>query len=195
VNDETRRLQEILERATAPGDQVPEDLDAETAALREGWLAFGKLLAEAPPTAGEPWENWKVALRPVQRGRSLGLALAVAASLLIAVGLTIAYRLHDDSSGIQPNPPAIARDDRVPAEIVEQTPGAMAQPETEVQQDLQTADVSDELEWDDSLDEQITTLAQAAAFVHDDWYAQAGKLNAIGRGLDEIKKDIEDGTL
>ena len=84
--------------------------------------------------------------------------------------------------------------DDVP-EIVEETPGAIAQPETEVQQDLQIAAVSDELEWDDSLDEQITTLAQAAAFAHDDWYAQAGKLNAIGRGLDEIKKDIEDGTL
>jgi hypothetical protein len=38
-------------------------------------------------------------------------------------------------------------------------------------------------------------VAQAAALVHEDWYAQAGTLNAIGRGLDEIKKDIEDGTL
>jgi hypothetical protein len=195
VNDETQRLQEILERATAPGDEVPEDLDAETAALREGWLTFGKLLAEAQPTAGEPWENWTVTPRPVQRWLSLGLVIAVAASLLIAAGLTIAYRSLDDSSGVQPNPPAIAQDDRVPAEIVEETPEAIAQPETEVQQDLQFADVSDELEWDDSLDEQITTLAQAAAFAHDDWYAQAGKLNAIGRGLDAIKKDIEDGTL
>ena len=195
MNGETKRLQEILERATAPGDELPADLDAETASLREGWLAFGKLLAEAQPTVGEPGENWKVTPRPVQRWRSLGLAVAVAASLLIAAGLTIAYGLRDDSSRIQPNPPAIAQDDRVQAEIVEETPGAIAQPETEVQQDLQIAAVSDELEWDDSLDEQITTLAQAAAFAHDDWYAQAGKLNAIGRGLDEIKKDMEDGTL
>ena len=195
MSDDTRRLLEILERATAPGDEVPEDLDAETASLREGWLAFGKLLAEAQSTAGEPWENWTVTPRPVQRGRSLGLAIAVAASLLIAAGLTIAYRLLDDSSGIQPNPPAIAQDDRVPAEIVEETPAVSPQPDIEVRQDLQIAAVPDELEWDDSLDEQITTLAQAAAFAHDDWYAQAGKLNAIGRGLDEIKKDIEDGTL
>jgi hypothetical protein len=195
VNDETKRLQEILERATAPGDEVPEDLDAETAALREGWLAFGKLLAEAQPTAGEPWESWKVTPRPVQHGRTLRMVIAVAALLLIAVGLTLAYRLFDGSSGIQPNPPTIAQDDRVPAEIVEETPAVSPQPDIEVRQDLQIAAVPDELEWDDSLDEQITTLAQAAALVHDDWYAQAGKLNAIGRGLDEIKKDIEDGTL
>jgi hypothetical protein len=195
VNDETQRLREILERATAPGGEVPEDLDAETASLREGWLAFGRLLTEAQPTAGEPWENWKVMPRPVQSRRFLGLAIAVAASLLIAAGLTMAYRLRDGSSGVQPNPPTIAQDERAPAGIIEKTPEASPQPEAEVRQNLQIAAVPDELEWDDSLDEQITTLAQAAALVHDDWYAQAGKLNAIGRGLDEIKKDIEDGTL
>lgn len=195
MNDETKRLQEILERATAPGDEVPEDLDAETASLREGWLAFGKLLAEAQPTAGEPWESWKVTPRPVQQRRFLGLAIAVAASLLIAAGLTIAYRLRDGSSGVQPNPPTIAQDDRVPAATVKETPRVVAQPDAEVRQDLQIAAVPDELKWDDSFDEQITVVAQAAALVHEDWYVQAGKLNAIGRGLDEIKKDIEDGTL
>ncbi len=169
--------------------------DETTASLREGWLAFGRLLTEAQPTAGEPWENWKVMPRPVQSRRFLGLAIAVAASLLIAAGLTMAYRLRDGSSGVQPNPPTIAQDERAPAGIIEKTPEASPQPEAEVRQNLQIAAVPDELEWDDSLDEQITTLAQAAALVHDDWYAQAGKLNAIGRGLDEIKKDIEDGTL
>jgi len=195
VNDETKRLREILERATALGDEVPEDLDAETASLREGWLAFGRLLTEAQPTAGEPWENWKVTPRPTQRRRFLGLAIAVAASLLIAAGLTMAYRLRDGSSGVQPNPPTIAQDDLAPAGIVEKTPDASPQPEAEVRQNLQIAAVPDELEWDDSLDEQITAVAQATALAREGWYAQAGNVSAIERGLDEIKKDIQDGTL
>ncbi len=195
MNDEAERLQEMLERATAPGNEVPEDLDAETASLREGWLAFGKLLADAQPTAGEPRENWKVTSRPVQRWRSLGLAIAVAASLLIAVGLAAVYRLWDGSSGTQPNPPTIARDDSMSAGTVANAPESLAQPEAEVRQDLPIAAVPDELKWDDSLDEQITAVAQAAALASVDWYAQTGNLSAIERGLDEIKKDIQDGTL
>lgn len=195
MNDETERLQEMLERATAPGDEVPEDLDAETVSLREGWLAFGRLLSDTQPTAAEPCENWKVTPRPVRRWRPLGMAIAVAASLLIAAGLTMAYRLRDGSSGVQPNSPTIAQDSRVPAATVNETPGALAQPTAEARRERQVAAVPDDLKWDDSLDEQITAVAQAAALVHEDWYAQAGNLNAIGRGLDEIKKDIEDGTL
>ena len=169
MNDETRRLQEMLERATALGDEVPEDLDAETASLREGWLAFGKLLTDAQPAAGEAWENWQVTPRPVQRRRSLGLALAVAASLLIAAGLTTAYRLLEGSSGVLPNPPTIAQDNRVPAGTVEESPAAIPQPDAETRQDLQIAAVPDQLEWDDSLDKQITAVAQAAALAREDW--------------------------
>jgi hypothetical protein len=36
----------MLERATAPGDDMPADLDPETASLREGWLALGELLED-----------------------------------------------------------------------------------------------------------------------------------------------------
>ena len=43
MNDEQGRLQESLERATAWGGDMPADLDAESAGLREGWLALGKL--------------------------------------------------------------------------------------------------------------------------------------------------------
>jgi len=195
VNDETERLKERLECATAPGQEVPEDLDAETASLREGWLAFGKLLTETQPTVGEPWQNWKVAPRPVQRRRFLGFAIAVAALLLIAAGLTMVYRLGDGSNGVLPNPPTIARDNRVPAGTVEEVPTASPQPEAEIRQDLQVAAALDELEWDDSLDEQITAVAQATALASVDWYAPTGNLSAIERGLDEIKKDIQDGTL
>jgi hypothetical protein len=190
----------MLERATAPGDEMPADLDAETSSLREGWLAFGKLLQDAQLAEGQPCGNWKVGPRPAHRWQPLVLAVAIAASLLIAVGLTVAYRLQDGSNGVQPNPPTIAQDHRSPAGATEDAQeaiaqGSVGQPDTELRQQIQVAAVPDELKWDSSLDEQITAAAQAAALMHEDWYAQAGSLIAIERGLDEIKKDIQDGTL
>ena len=200
MNDETKRLQEILERATAPGDAMPADLDPETSSLREGWLAFGKLLQADQPAADRPWETWQVAPRPPRRWQPWVLAVAVAASLLIAAGLTIAYRLRDGSNGLQPNPPAIAHDQRSPSRATKDVPeiavpGAVRQPEIELGQAPQVAAVPEELKWDNTLDEQLSAVAQAAALMHEDWYAQAGSLSAIQRGLDEIKKDIDDGTL
>lgn len=195
MNDETKRLQEMLERATAPGDALPEDLDAETAALREGWLALSQLLTDAQSTTSEPWENWLVIPRPTRHWRPVRWAIAVAASLLIAAGLAVAYRLQNGGDGVQPNPPTTAQDAHAPAAVAEPAPAIMVAPAADVRQDTQLAAVSDGLEWDDTLDAQITTLAQATAIVHEDWYAQAGKLNALGQALDEVKKDIEDGTL
>jgi len=195
VNDETKRLQEMLERATAPGDSLPEDLDAETAALRESWLALGKLLADAQSATDEPWENWMITPRPQSHWRTVRWAVAVAASLLVAAGLAIAYRLQDGAGSVQPTPPVIAQDDQAAPQSVKPAPAAVAQPDAEDPQDTQLAAVPDELRWDDSLDDRITSLAQATAWAHQDWYAQAGKVNALGRELDEIKKDIEDGTL
>ncbi len=203
MNDDTKRLQEMLERATAPGDALPEDLDAETAALREGWLALSKLLTDAQSGTSEPWENWLVTPRPTRHWRPIRWALAVAASLLIVAGLAVAYRLQNGGDGVRPNSPAIARDahtpatvaEPTPATVVEPTPATVAAPAAEARPDTQLAAGSDGFEWDDTLDAQITTLAQATALVHEDWYAQAGKLNALGQALDEVKKDIEDGTL
>jgi hypothetical protein len=44
----------MLEEATAAGDASPSQLDAETASLREAWLAFGQALeADEPPAGGE----------------------------------------------------------------------------------------------------------------------------------------------
>lgn len=203
MNDETKRLQEMLERATAPGDELPEDLDAQTAALRESWLALSKLLTDAQSATSEPWEDWLVTPRPTRHWRPVRWAIAVAASLLIAAGLAVAYRLQNGGDGVRPNPPTIARDIHAPATVVEQTPATVVEalpatavaPAAEIRPDTQLAAGSDEFEWDDTLDDQITTLAQATALVHEDWYAQAGKLNALGQALDEVKKDIEDGTL
>jgi len=189
MNDETKRLQEMLERATAPGEQMPGDLDAETSSLREGWLALGKLLEDAQSAPGQPLDRWQVTLRPAPQRWRLAAVAAVAASLLIAAGLTLAYRLLDGSNAGQPSAPMLAHDKSPTTDDRSPTTDHRS-PIT----DHRSPTTSD-LAWDDSLDDEITAAAQAAAWVQQDWYARAGGVSAIERGLDEIKKDIEDGTL
>lgn len=198
MNDQSRRLQEMLERATAAGNDMPADLDAETASLREGWLALGELLEAAQPASGQSLENWKVTVRPAPRRWPLALVAAIAVSVLLAIGLTLAYRMRDGSSTPQPNPPAMARDDRSATgsgagssrAVARALPSAARTPNAE-QRTLNRSDLA----WENSLDEEIEAVSQAAALVRQDWYAGVGHWSAIERGFEEIKKDIEDGTL
>jgi len=191
MNEETRRLQELLERATAPGNQMSDDLDAETSSLREGWLALSKLLEDARVAPDQPLDRWQVTLRPAAQRRWFAVAAALAASLLIAAGLTLAYRLLERSDIMAPSAPRLAQDGRPLAEPLAVAPEAVAKT---TNADARSS-VADGLTWDDPLDDEITAVAQAAAWVQQDWYAQTGGLGAIERGLDQIQKDIEDGTL
>ncbi len=127
MNDESKRLQEILERATASGDQMPADLDAETSSLREGWLALGKLLEDAQVASGQSLDRWQVTLRPAPQRWRLAVVAAVAASLLVAAGLTLAYRLLDGANAVQPSAPTLAQDDQPAAGPRVDAPEAVAQ--------------------------------------------------------------------
>jgi hypothetical protein len=205
MNDQQQKLREMLERATARGDDMPADLDAETLSLRESWLALGKLLEDAQLAAGQSSETWQVTLRPTPRRWPLAVAAAIAASLLLAAGLTLAYRLLDGSNAVQPSAPTLAQDDQPATNSTKGLPGTVAQaspsefrtltPEPRTLTSEPRTLNSSVLAWDDSLDNELTAVAQAAALVREDWYARAGGVSAIERGLDQIKKDIEDGTL
>ena len=188
----------MLERATAPGHEMPADLDAETSSLRQGWLALGKLLEDAQLAAGQSLETWQVTLPPARRRWPLAVAVVIAASLLLAAGLTIAHRLRDGSNPLQPSAPTLAHDDHRATSSTKDLPETVAQtpnPESPSLTPEPRTPNTDQLAWDDSLDDELTVVAQAAALVRDDWYARAGGVSAVERGLDQIKKDIEDGTL
>jgi hypothetical protein len=94
MNAEPNELQRRLELATSAD---PGPLDDETAALRESWLALGKLLqvAESPPRHSGLIET--IELRTVSAGSRTWwwLALACAASAIIAVGLGFVVRSAD----------------------------------------------------------------------------------------------------
>ena len=119
MNEETKKLRDeklrdIVERATAAADDAPDDLDAETASLREAWLHLGKLIErdvrsnQVHVCNGQSCGRRAIAdvsrvrlRRAFRRGhlpfagcsrRSRIWLAALAASLLIAVGTAVALR-------------------------------------------------------------------------------------------------------
>jgi hypothetical protein len=213
VNDEMRELQARLEKATArPGDGQ-DDLDAETAALREGWLALGQVLdsAEAglepsfekrcrektetgslpradsstlPPDGSEPVS---VSAR-LSRVRLLPLLIAAAAVVLVAV--TIAWQLRDtrySESGV-PAPGEIAKTTRKPSVPKSQEPGVPAP------KDKPAAVPSSEVEiaWDDPLDSEIASVGQAVMRVEQDWNTLADASTAVQYQLQQMADEFGD---
>ena len=168
MNDELSRLQRQMEEATAAdcGPDCPHD--TETASLRQGWLAFGELLEAAQPMADEPLQ-----LRPMPRrtARSRRLAAgiaAVAASVVVAV--TLAWSLLGPKQPADPSTPA---------------GGAVAS----------GAAQTDELDWDDSLDQQIVQAGQQMVRIQQDWYRPDDAFGSVHDGLEQMEKDIDDNLL
>ena len=97
MKEDTKKIEEQLEKATAPGDTLDAALDAETKSLREGWLALGQLIeAVQPPSAGPPELQYPTQAAPIQRRKLLGrktlaALAALAASLVVAAIVTRHY--------------------------------------------------------------------------------------------------------
>jgi len=181
VSDELNKLRRRLEQATAAERPSGVPLDAETASLREGWLALGQLLEAAQPALGEPLKLREPVERTSRaRWRRAG---AVAAALLI--GVTSAWEWtrsgrHDGASSM----PALSS--RTAADI-EHPVAPSKQP--------QLAPTEDELEWNDPLDQQITLVAQEVVRVQQDWYRLDEAFSPVHRGLEQMEADLEENTL
>ncbi len=192
MNDEQGHLHKSLERATAPGNELPADLDAESAGLRECWLALGKLLGDAEAVAGgAPPEAWKLSPPPQPRRWRIIAAVALAASLLIAVGATIGVRIFSQPGG-QPADEQHLAHGKAGNEGVKPT---VPQPNKPAATGNQIATGSDALDWSDSLDEQLTSVAQAAVSVRYDADLNLHGLSAVERGFDQLERTINSGTL
>jgi hypothetical protein len=191
MTDDLEALQRRLEKATARPSPAEDAVDAETAALRAGWLALGELLEAAPPQA-DPLS--RPAGPPVPRRRRwLPAAMAVlAASILIAV--IVPWSLRGTKSAVAPAPPQLAqvagshpRPSSAAASAERATPPQTAQHAPPAARPSEP--------WDDSLDQEIAAAAEAIASVQDGWRGDASDPSAIEYQLQQIRKDIENGTL
>ena len=167
MSDELSKLQRQLEQATAAECPPDAPLDAETASLREGWLALGQLLEAAQPALDEPLELPQLPRRRAPaRWKLVGIAV-LAASLL--VGATLAWSL-----------------------MRARQPGGLSPPPDE----LASPNVKqDELHWDDSLDEEIALAGQQLVRIQQDWYYLDDPFGPVQHGLEQVAEDIEDDTL
>jgi hypothetical protein len=195
VSHEIDKLRQELEAITTRGEPSEDALVSEAAPLRDGWLALGRLLDEADSSLGEPAETWRMAPPHRQRRWTVATIVVLAASLLLALAVAWALRpprmsdvAEAPDSGqmlenrVQPVPvrvPAVNKDAPVP-ETIERPKVAV---------------VPDELRWDDSLDEQITSAAETLIRVQQDWCYQTGRVESFRKGLQQLEKDAVDGTL
>jgi hypothetical protein len=173
MNDD-QRLQEQLERVTAAGRQMPAGLDDDSAALRKTWLALGDLLdqaaagkdAESRPAVGDAHSDLKPD-RPQRR--SLTAIVALAASLLVGVGLATSYLIRQSGTAPESTVDLVAK----------QSPAAA---------------VASDLQWDDPLDEEIGQAQQAAAVATSDWYAQSAAVGEFNDRIQRMQTEAGSGT-
>jgi len=185
VSDELDRLKRQLERATASECSTDGSLDAETASLREGWLALGELLEAAEPPVAEPVKLPEPAPPVRCTGRKAAGIAALAVSLL--VGLTLAGKwIRAD----RPGGPATLSDQSL-SEIV-QADGEQINPDAG---QLETASLADRVDWDDPLDQQIASVAQELVRIQQDWDQVDGAFGPLYLGLEEMAEELEQSPL
>lgn len=210
MNEETRRLYEMLDQATSADADRSEPLDPDAAVLSETWATLSRLLETAYPATEALPEPLAVATAPGRRPRALRWAVAIAASLLIAVGLSVAYRLAGSPRSASPDPRPLARNDqqnaadnarelskadRVPAEEIPSATNAIAQAEGAIEAEPSSDDFPDQWGWETTLDDQLAAVAQVAIWMEREGHIWAYRVNAIERGMDAIQQDIDDETL
>jgi len=199
VNDEWDRLERQLERATAPECPAPDALDAETASLRDGWLALGELLRAVEPPVEPPLKLIEPD-RPVRRIARTAAGIAVLAASLL-VGLTVAR------TWIRADRPAelatrrdtprseIARADAEPPHTVAKPSATVAEPSTSDAEPPDAASLADWGGWDDPLDRQIASVAQEVVRIQQDWDRVDGAFGLLYVGMEQMAEDLEQSSL
>ena len=189
MNEDIKILEEQLEKATAEGDRIDAALDAETVALREGWLALGRLIETAQHASGGPPDlQYPAEVAPARRRKGVGLKTlaglaTLAAALLVAAIVTVSF--VQDSPDAAKDQPEIAQDERGGKQpvLAKDTPK------------LGGADADDVLAWDSSLDTEIAAAGQEMLRIRADWYASADTSSSIYYRMEQMRQELNDNTL
>jgi len=195
VNDRTNDLERRLQQATAPECPSPELMDtelidAETASLREGWLALGQLIEAAQPMSDASaleglLPSPQAAPCKASPRWKASLAAALAASLVI--GATLAWNFMSKRTEI----PSLPTRDIA----VEDTEREAPQPLPIVEENAVAENPIDELQWDDSLDDQLALVSREIMRIEGDWDCLDDAFSPAWEGIDQIEQDIEEDTL
>ncbi len=198
MNKDIYQFEDNLEKATAAGGATDESLDPETAALRETWLAFGKLLEAAQADVPGPPELQYARVeassprRPPLGVKTMAALTVLAASLLVAavVGLLL---LQSEAVSVDKSL-EIAQTEQSGGQPAAQ-PQVLPQPMVVEDSEGKNATNNDELDWDDSLDTEIAAAGTEILRIQADRYASSNSSTAIYYRLNAIQQELNDNTL
>lgn len=181
MNAESQRLLQQLEQATAAGNVPLPEMDAETAALRQGWLRLTQLLEAAAAD-----EDPKVILaRPPfsptsPRRKSLAIAaLAASALLLVVAGWMSRNELAPRGAVEQ-----VAQDQPLVPPRERAAHGKSPGPQT-----------ADELAWDDTLDERLAQAQLAMEALRLESRGPEMRMELLQNQLRTIENEVQTGSL
>jgi hypothetical protein len=173
MNDEIERLCEQLERATAAGCEPDAATDAEAAALRETWLALGRMLDAAAP-ADDAMPEMQL---PRRRTPSCWWwAAPIAAAVCLLVAAAVAWL------------PTATTPSQTPVEVAART-GPEPSPAA------QSLRHENGLAWDDSLDEEIAQAGQKILSIAQEPYRLRASESPLAERLKAMDRDLTESTL
>jgi hypothetical protein len=188
MSDDLNRRQRQLEQATARGEVDPAQMDAETAALREAWIALGRLLPAPEPVQLKAPAEWQVAAR-VRRPwfRAPLVAWTVSAAVCVVVAWSGWHVGRERTTGR----PAAQTASSAPAKPLTQLAGEVAVGKRAAT----AAKASKEPQWDDALDERLTRLNQRVIRVQQDWTSQAVAHAVSQYEWERVRRDLSGDSL
>jgi hypothetical protein len=183
MNNDINNLQHLLEQATAAGEESADNLDPETAQLREAWLAFGQMLDAATPPAALSTDHWKTPPPAQLRYWRLPAVGLLAASLLIAVAAI--SMLRDTKPAVSTGPATVT--------TAANNPRAVS-PKTHTQA-KQTKSASDEPQWDDSFDDQVAQVSWDMTCARQNQLFRTDSFGIIEYQLEQASQAIQADSL
>ena len=191
----------MLEEATAANASVAgraEQGDAETASLREAWLAFGQLIRAADDSLpAMPSIAASIVPQKPRRRRWIGLIAAVAAALLVAV--TFGRWIHRDGKPGN-NGPSVAQAEKATSE--QPKAGAFNPEPTATAKTAPTAtnsgwkpSMTNTATWDDPLETQIATVSQQISNVEQNWQHRVDDVDLVQYRIDEVSDSLQNDKL
>ena len=186
TNEWSETLADKLHRATSRNLPADAELDAQTAALRDGWLALSQLLEAADAEQPEPVVTLPAAAIAVRPGKLWLAIFALAASLLlVAAGAwLVATRWNTVGGGGS----QVATSPQPKDEV---SPGVAPVPSNAVANDA----INGELAWDDALDDRIADASEAARRVQTVSRGADRDLDFVNWRLEEISRDLATDSL
>ena len=189
MSEELEKIERLLERATAAEDAPEKDPDPEAASLREAWIAFGRLLEAAEPSAETLLGSRP--LRPPLRSyrRFWPAAGLLAASLLICAVAMWRLQATSRPENASPSPAPIA------STGVTRSAPAIATHSAPARKEQKPTVSANEPQWDDSFDEQVAQFGRQVIDVQQGSYAWTDNGGAVQSKIEQIQKEFQDNSL